>query len=470
MEETSQSVIQNHKRMKTMQTRQKNTLKRILEKLKHEYGSVKPIFFDIDILIDYIKKKGIPDNSINNKWVKKGFICTIDTRSGLQVTIRHDRDWKPHVYFIVDEYTCKISYYDESCIADVIMEIDALGEIYKMKFEQISAYLYKFHRTPVDEVASMNHAFEMTEDIQFRMDVAELFINNTFAKIEGLTIRERIFPYCDHLGADNLVRYNVECRNLKFTILFNPQGVNDTQLRFESEHEYIERELEENKDIFIDGTTADITRYLSGLFTDIERKVDNYEKEKAAILLEYSHRPVQLSKYPNAPVLPGSLKDSHVLVLPTFEICLRRDDRTDFSYEIQGEENVLFVPKSVKYNSDIKDVIYHYLDKMFMEIAEITLTKRIRYLSEKTGLKYENCSFDKSDSWLGKFCRETGTVKLNYYLVTEKRECIDAVIIHELCHSISSGHGLKFQKAMLQYAGRDLYEMDFKHSPYKKLL
>ena len=87
-----------------------------------------PISFDIDKFIDTLIRKGYPAERICKQMVEKGYICTVQTMSGLQVVLRYDRNWKRHVHIMIDDLDFIISDCDEALIAEVLIAVDSLGE------------------------------------------------------------------------------------------------------------------------------------------------------------------------------------------------------------------------------------------------------------------------------------------------------------------------------------------------------
>jgi len=158
-------------------------------------------------------------------------------------------------------------------------------------------------------------------------------------------------------------------------------------------------------------------------------------------------------------------------------ITLTRSEKTEFSYNVNGVNCILYIPETIRYNTpDIRTIIYEYLDRIFKEVAHIYIPQRADYLSQKTGLKFNKCNVNAIRNW-GYFYHDTKNITISSKLITASKEEIDAIIIHELCHSLEDlpgskvkNHNLYYHEAFLKYAGRELYDLSFKYSILRKRL
>lgn len=91
------------------------------------------------------------------------------------------------------------------------------------------------------------------------------------------------------------------------------------------------------------------------------------------------------------------------------------------------------------YKVRAREVFHRRLDAMLEQTLWITERPHIRLLSMKT--QWGSCS-------------PHGTLTLNPHLVKAPRECIDYVILHELCHIAEHNHSDKFYRLMRQVMPR----------------
>lgn len=94
-----------------------------------------PVTFDIDMFVVSLTGKGYPAKKIDKQIVEKGYVCTVQTTAGLQVVLRHNRNWKRHIHIMIEDLDSIISDCDEALIADVVMAVDSLGKGYRQEYE-----------------------------------------------------------------------------------------------------------------------------------------------------------------------------------------------------------------------------------------------------------------------------------------------------------------------------------------------
>ena len=101
---------------------------------------------------------------------------------------------------------------------------------------------------------------------------------------------------------------------------------------------------------------------------------------------------------------------------------------------------------------------------MTKKAAQKYLPPRVAELSKQTGLKFTKCTIRNIDNYIGYHLR-SGEVILSPYVIKWSSKEIDALIIHELCHSLVTGHEQDFYDTLLKYGGEEIFEID-KKLPY----
>ena len=97
-----------------------------------------------------------------------------------------------------------------------------------------------------------------------------------------------------------------------------------------------------------------------------------------------------------------------------------------------------------------KDAIYRSLQRWYRKQAEIVFNDRHKYWR----LRLNHFSFQESAVVLRKMkrrwgsCSSSGVITLNTQLIKYPVTCIDAVIVHELCHLLEFNHSKRFYRLM----------------------
>ena len=90
-----------------------------------------------------------------------------------------------------------------------------------------------------------------------------------------------------------------------------------------------------------------------------------------------------------------------------------------------------------KYSIDDSELDY------YIKYAKKTVPERVEYWSSATGLKPSKVSISKAKTRHGS-CSSTGHINISVYIMKYPPECIDYVIIHELCHLKYFNHSKDF--------------------------
>jgi len=94
-----------------------------------------------------------------------------------------------------------------------------------------------------------------------------------------------------------------------------------------------------------------------------------------------------------------------------------------------------------KYSEKVKEVLKYF----YKMRADTHLKKRIKELSEITGLRYKDVKITSGKTRLGS-CTNNNRIRLSYFLVMLPEEISDYIIYHELVHIAEKNHSQKFWK------------------------
>jgi predicted metal-dependent hydrolase len=122
--------------------------------------------------------------------------------------------------------------------------------------------------------------------------------------------------------------------------------------------------------------------------------------------------------------------------------------------EIQINQHYdLFIPKhkfffrkgvlDIKSPSASNESLEYLYNVWFKHAARKFITKRAAQLSGKLGYVYNRISIRGQKTRWGS-CSSRGTLSFNYRLIRYRKEVIDYLIIHELCHLKEMNHSKKF--------------------------
>ncbi len=116
------------------------------------------------------------------------------------------------------------------------------------------------------------------------------------------------------------------------------------------------------------------------------------------------------------------------------------------SLKVETKKNIVYFyyPKDINFNSEIvQDKLKEaYLKTLKIE-AKNYLPDRLNYLAKKYGFKYRKVSLRNQKTRFGS-CSYFNDISLNINLMRYDFDCIDYVIIHELCHTRVKNHSEKF--------------------------
>lgn len=113
-----------------------------------------------------------------------------------------------------------------------------------------------------------------------------------------------------------------------------------------------------------------------------------------------------------------------------------------------GKYLVLTIPdRSDK--KQAKELVDHWYMSWAIKIISNRFVK-FQYISEKEKIEVNKVLFKRLEKRWGS-CTRLGTISFNYNLVKAPVNCIDYVIVHELCHLKHLNHSPKFYKMLSRY-------------------
>ncbi len=113
---------------------------------------------------------------------------------------------------------------------------------------------------------------------------------------------------------------------------------------------------------------------------------------------------------------------------------------------LEGDELFVSVPRS---GADIDSVKRDAL-RFITDLANAELRESCERLIRLTRLCPKKITIKQMKSCWGR-CSSNGSISLNFYLYEHPKECMDYVVVHELCHLVHMDHSKEFWALVEKY-------------------
>jgi len=104
----------------------------------------------------------------------------------------------------------------------------------------------------------------------------------------------------------------------------------------------------------------------------------------------------------------------------------------------QNDKNLYFFWKELEWQDTIEDI-----EKYYKSEAKNYITQRCRELADEYWFTYNALRITSAKTRWGS-CSSQKTLNFSYRLIMSPPDCIDYVIVHELCHLRQMNHSSKF--------------------------
>ena len=106
-------------------------------------------------------------------------------------------------------------------------------------------------------------------------------------------------------------------------------------------------------------------------------------------------------------------------------------------------ENTIYLPVTQRSTIEKRKKI---LDEFYREELKRAIPEVLDKCSKIVGRTPKSINVRKMKNWGN--CKQDGRITLNLNLAKKDKECLEYVMIHELCHLIEFNHGKNFKKLM----------------------
>lgn len=157
----------------------------------------------------------------------------------------------------------------------------------------------------------------------------------------------------------------------------------------------------------------------------------------------------------------------YVLETDCMRLHLEPSGSSRFMLTSRPGEEIIHCPSDTDFSAEgMQDWLHKIVCEALRRQARIYLPERLRTLSRQCGLPFNKVGIRGSRSRWGS-CSSQKNISLSYYLMILPSRLIDAVLIHELCHTVEMNHGPRFWALMNTHTAGEALRLTAELKQYK---
>lgn len=166
--------------------------------------------------------------------------------------------------------------------------------------------------------------------------------------------------------------------------------------------------------------------------------------------------------------LPPHIDENYRENYDLYSLLIKRGACDKITHRVSGNCYTIIVPYNTRFEQIVtREAIIIESNKIMKKAALSYLPQRLKELSERTGLKYTLCHIRKIEGNCSGMYTKSGEIFLIPEIIKDSSLEIDAILIHELCHSLVLGHGQDFYDMVLKYGGEEILKINQTFTEYK---
>ena len=88
---------------------------------------------------------------------------------------------------------------------------------------------------------------------------------------------------------------------------------------------------------------------------------------------------------------------------------------------------------------------------VYIRKAKETITKRVSYFARLMSVSYRNITIREQKTRWGSCSIHSKKIRMNLQLAVKSEECVEYVLVHELCHLLEPSHNQRFYDLMSHF-------------------